>query len=78
MRSDLPPVKPTTSATQIKVDIKLASGADAVFYVDDGVAGKYHVLVPAYEFWITLDELEDAKKKMKEGKEKKRNAYRPG
>lgn len=78
MRNDLPPVKPTTSATQIKVDIKLASGADAVFYVDDGVADKYHVLVPAYEFWITLDELEDAKKKMKEGQEKKKNANRVG
>ncbi len=78
MRNDLPPVKPTTSATQIKVDIKLASGADAVFYVDDGVADKYHVLVLAYEFWITLDELEDAKKKMKEGQEKKRNANRVG
>lgn len=78
MRKDLPPVKPTTSATQIKVDIKLASGADAVFYVDDGVADKYHVLVPAYEFWITEEELENAKRVMKEEQERKRNAYRPG
>lgn len=78
MRKDLPPVKDKPTGKQLRVYIRLASGAEACLYVSNEVSGQYHVLVPAYEFWITLDELEDAKKKMKEGQEKKRNAYRPG
>lgn len=72
MRNDLPPVKETTSGSQLKVYIILPNGTKTYLLASDEVSNKYHVVVPATEFWITEEELEDAKAKMKEAQEKKR------
>lgn len=62
MRNDLPPVKSTTSGKQVKVYITLPGGTPEIVWVSDEVNGKYHVVVPSTEFWITEDELNDARR----------------
>ncbi len=64
MRNDLPPVKDKPTGRQLRVYIRLASGAEACLYVSNEVSGQYHVLVPSMEFWITEEELKDAEVKM--------------
>lgn len=70
MRKDLPPVRPTTTGNQLKVYITTSTGEKTNLLASDEVNGKYHVIVPCLEFWITVEELEDAKAKMKEAQEK--------
>ena len=47
MRKDLPPVKDKPTGKQLRVYIRLASGAEACLYVSNEVSGQYHVLVPS-------------------------------
>lgn len=70
MRKDLPPVRPTTTGNQLKVYITTSTGEKTQLLVSDEVNGKYHIIAPCLEFWLTSEELEDAKAKMKEAQEK--------
>jgi hypothetical protein len=70
MRKDLPPVRPTTTGNQLKVYITTSTGEKTHLLASDEVNGKYHIVVPCNEFWLTDEELEDAKAKMKKAQEK--------
>lgn len=62
MRKDLPPVKPTTTGKQIRADITLHDGHTADLLVSNEVNGKYHIVAPALEFWITAEEIESVRR----------------
>jgi len=70
MRKDLPPVRPTTTGNQVRVYINKSTGEKTQLLVSDEVNGKYHIVSPCLEFWLTAEELEDAKAKMMEAQEK--------
>lgn len=70
MRKDLPPVRPTTTGNQVRVYITTSTGERTHLLASDEVNGKYHIIAPCLEFWLTAEELEDAKAKMKEAQEK--------
>lgn len=70
MRKDLPPVRQTTTGNQLKVYITTSTGEKTHLLASDEVNGEYHIVAPVREFWITVEELDDAKAKMKEAQEK--------
>ncbi len=62
MRKDLPPVKDKPTGKQIRADIVLHDGHSADLLVSNEVNGKYHIVAPALEFWITAEEIESVRR----------------
>lgn len=62
MKNNLPPVKDKPTGKQIRADIVLYDGQSADLLVSNEVNGKYHIIAPALEFWITKEEIESVRR----------------
>lgn len=65
MRKDLPPVKYPTGK-EVRATITTYDGRNSVIYVSNEVNGVFHFKSTPKEFWLTLDEFDDIRKKMME------------
>lgn len=65
MRKDLPPVK-NPSGQEVRASVKDYEGNIVHPLVSNEVSGMLHFKSPVKEFWITIKEFDDIRKKLTE------------
>lgn len=65
MREGLPPVK-NPSAREVRAHITTFDGRPATIEISNQVDGKFHFKSCPTEFWITIEEFDDIRKKLTE------------